>query len=83
MDNSVKDVDFVKGFNVPILAVIPHIHDSLELAAQRRKTIRLFTIAGIYFLFILCFPAMELLGPAYVDKVLNDIHPIDLVRGVK
>jgi polysaccharide chain length determinant protein (PEP-CTERM system associated) len=83
MDNSVKDVDFVKGFNVPILAVIPHIHDSLERAAQRRKTIRLFTIAGIYFLFILCFPTMELLEPTYVDKVLNDIHPADLMRGVK
>jgi polysaccharide chain length determinant protein (PEP-CTERM system associated) len=83
MDNSVKGVDFVKGFNVPILAVIPHIHDTLELAAQRRKTIRLFTIAGIYFLFILCFPAMELVGPTYVDKVLSNIHPTALVQGVK
>jgi polysaccharide biosynthesis transport protein len=83
MDNSVKDVDFVKSFNVPILAVIPHIHDTLERTAQRRKTIRLFTIAGIYFLFILCFPTMELLVPTYVDNVLNDIHSTDLVRGVK
>ena len=83
MDTSVKDTNFVKGFGVPILAIIPHIHDSLERAAQRRKTIRLFTIAGIYFLFILCFPAMELLVPTYVDKVLNDIHPADFARGVK
>jgi polysaccharide biosynthesis transport protein len=83
MDNSVKGVDFVKGFNVPILAIIPHIHDTLELAAQRKKTIRLFTIAGIYLLFILCFPAMELLGPTYVDDVLSNIHPTDLVQGVK
>jgi hypothetical protein len=83
MDHTVKGVDFVKGFHVPILAVIPHIPDSLELAAQRGKTIRLFTIAGIYFLFILCFPALELLGPTYVDKVLSNIHPTDLVQGFK
>jgi hypothetical protein len=83
MDNTVKGVDFVKGFNVPILAVIPHIRDSMELAAQRRKTIRLFTFAGIYFLFILCFPAMELLEPTYVDKMLSNFNPPDLVQGVK
>jgi polysaccharide chain length determinant protein (PEP-CTERM system associated) len=83
MDNSVKGVDFVKGFHVPILAVIPHIHDTHELAVQRRKTIRVFTIAGIYFLFILSFPAMELLGPSYADKVLSNIHPSDLIQGVK
>lgn len=83
MDNSVKGIDFVKGFNVPILAVIPHIQDSKELATQRRKTARIFTIAGIYFLFILCFPAIELLGPTYVDKVLSNIHSTDLVQGVK
>ena len=83
LDNSVKGVDFVKGFNVPILAVIPHIHDSLELSALRWKTIRLFTIAGVYFLFILCFPTMELVEPTYVDKALSKIHPTDLVQGVK
>jgi polysaccharide chain length determinant protein (PEP-CTERM system associated) len=83
MDNSVKGVEFIKSFNVPILAVIPHIHDSLELAEQRRKTIRLFTIAGIYFLFILSFPAMELLGSTYVDNVLSNILHTDLVQSVK
>jgi len=83
IDNSVKGVDFVKSFNVPILAVIPHIDDTVELAVQHRKTIRLCTIAGIYFLFILCFPTMELLEPTYVDKVYNNINLADLVHGVK
>jgi len=83
MDNTVKDVDFVKGFNVPILAVIAHINDSRELAAKRRKSIRLFAIGGIYFLFILCFPTMEFLGATYMDKALNALYPGDLVQGVK
>lgn len=83
MDTSVKDVNFVKGFNIPILAVIPHISDSRELAVQRRRTTRLFTVASIYFLFILCFPAMELLGITYVDKVLSNIYLGDFVQSIK
>ncbi|GFE60811.1 XrtA system polysaccharide chain length determinant [Geobacter sp. AOG2] len=83
MDTSVKDVNFIKDFNVPVLAVIPHINDARELAAQRRRATRLFTIASIYFLFILCFPAMELMGSTYVDKIFNNINLSDLVQGIK
>jgi len=83
MDNSVKGVDFIRGFKVPVLAIIPHINDPVELAEKRRKTIRLATFAGIYFLFILCFPVLELLGSTYIDNVLNNISPPDLVQGVK
>jgi len=83
MDSSVKDVNFVKDFKVPILAVIPHISDPREFAAQRRRTSRLFAVAGIYFLLLLCFPAMELMGVTYVDRVLGNINAGDFVQGLK
>jgi len=83
MDNSVKDARFVKGFGVPVLAVIPHIPDPQEVAVQRRRATRLFAFTGVYFLFLLSFPAMEILGLGYVDKMISYISPATLVQDVK
>ncbi|KAB0666512.1 chain-length determining protein [Oryzomonas japonica] len=83
MDASVKDASFVKEFGVPILAVIPHILNPREAAIQHKRATRLFTIAGVYFLFLLCFPAMELLGLNYVDKMITYVSPANLVQDVK
>ena len=83
MDGSVKGVEFAKGLGIPVLAVIPRIHDPKIQVSERKRTVRIFTIAGFYFLFILCFPTMELLGVTYVDKVLDNIQVDTLVQGVK
>lgn len=83
MDASVKDANFVKEFGVPILAVIPHILNPREAAIQHKRARRLFTVAGVYFLFLLCFPAMELLGLNYVDKMITYVSPANLVQDVK
>ena len=82
-DNSVKGVDSAKGFGLPVLAVIPHIQDPKELELQRKRNVRLYAAAGIYFLFILCFPLMELLGLTYMDKLLDNVSPVDVVQSVK
>lgn len=74
MDRSVKDIEFVKSLGVPVLAVIPRIHDSQVILAQQKRTKRLFVMAGIYFLFILCFPVMEVLELSYMDKLLDIIQ---------
>lgn len=71
MNGTVKDVDFVKGLNLPLLAVVPRIHDQQQVDLQRRRTVRLFSAAGMYMLFLLCFPLMELMGLTYVDKLLG------------
>lgn len=71
MDKSVKDLEFVKSFGVPILAVIPNIHDPHLLEIQHKRTRRLLIVSGFYFLFLLSFPAMEVLGLTYMDKLLN------------
>jgi succinoglycan biosynthesis transport protein ExoP len=83
MDNSVKDVDFVKGFGLPVLAVISRIHNQQEVDLQQRQTVRLFSIAGVYLLFLLCFPLMESLNLTYVDNILDNLKTQNIVQGVK
>lgn len=82
MDNSVKDVDFVKSFGVPVLAVIPNINDPQMLAARQKRTKRIFVVAGFYFMFLLCFPAMEVLGLTYMDKLLDKVHIDKLTQSI-
>lgn len=74
MDKSVKDVDFVKSFGVPVLAVITNIHDPQVLVARQKRTKRIFIVAGVYFMFLLCFPVMEMMGLTYMDKLLDKVH---------
>lgn len=82
-DNSVKDVDFVKGLGLPVLAVVSRIHNQQEADLQQRRTKRLFSVAGVYLLFLLCFPLMEMMGLTYVDTVLDKLQPTSLIEGAK
>lgn len=82
MDKSVKDVDFVKSFGVPVLAVITNIHDPQVLVARQKRTKRIFIVAGVYFMFLLCFPAMEVLGLTYMDKLLDKVHIDRLTQSI-
>lgn len=83
MDTTVKDVDFLKGLGLPVLAVISRIHDQAEADLQRRRTIRLCACTGVYLLFLLSFPAMELLNVSYMDSLLNVLHQKQAVQSVK
>jgi len=83
MDNSVKDVDFVKGFGVPVLAVISKIHVQSEVDLQKRRTKRLFSAAGLYLLLLLCFPLSELLGLTYMDTLMDSLQPSILIQNLK
>jgi succinoglycan biosynthesis transport protein ExoP len=83
MDSSVKDVEFVKGLGLPVLAVISRIHNQQEEELQRRRTKRLLSLAGFYLLFLLCFPVMEAMGLTYIDNLLDNLQPTSLVQGVK
>lgn len=83
MDSSVKDVDFVKGFGVPVLAVISRIHIQSEIDQQQRRTKRLFSVAGLYLLLLLCFPLSELLGLTYMDTLMDSLKPSVLIQNLK
>ena len=47
-DDSVKNVDTIKRFGVPVLAVIPHIQDPDALIKSRRKDITLYVFSGLF-----------------------------------
>lgn len=83
MDTSVKGIDMAKELGVPVLAIIPKMEDPKVLKIQRQRSHRILAVAGIYFLLLLCFPAMEFLGIAYMDRLIDSFSPADIVQGVK
>jgi len=83
LDGSVKDVEFVKGLGAPVLAIIPRMQDPLLELRQRKRSLRLFSVASLYLLVLLCFPAMELMGVTYLDRLLDRIHAVDITQSAK
>lgn len=83
LDTSVKDVNFVKGFGMPVLAVIPHLKDPELEAGQQKRARRIFAVSALYFMIMLCFPAMEVLGLTYMDQLLDTILAVDVTKGAK
>jgi polysaccharide chain length determinant protein (PEP-CTERM system associated) len=60
LDHSVKSVETLKKFGVPVLAVIPSIQDPQVLTLQRKKDTRVFAAAGGYFSLILMVLVFEI-----------------------
>lgn len=73
MDRSVKTVDSLKPFGVPVIAVIPSIQNPEEIAERRKKDMRLYKFAGAYMAGILVVFTMELLGISYVDDFFSAV----------
>jgi polysaccharide biosynthesis transport protein len=74
MDPSVKEVGSVKGLGVPLLAIVPKMEHPADTARQRRRFFRIAAAATLYFLLMLCFPAMELMQLPYMDKILDRVN---------
>jgi polysaccharide chain length determinant protein (PEP-CTERM system associated) len=83
MNDTVRDVDFIKGLGVPLLAVISRIRIQQEIDLQRRRTRRVCTYAGLYFLFLLCFPLSEFMGLTFMDSLVDYLKPANIVQNVK
>jgi polysaccharide chain length determinant protein (PEP-CTERM system associated) len=79
MNNTLKNSESARQFGLPVLAVIPKIDEPALIAQQKKRSRRLFAVAGIYFLLLLCFPFMELLQMPYMDKILDRITAIAVV----
>jgi uncharacterized protein involved in exopolysaccharide biosynthesis len=62
MDKSVKSVDAMNAFGLPILAVIPHIQIPAEVKKTRIKDLALYTFTGIYYIGIAAVLVHEFLG---------------------
>ena len=83
MDDSVKEIESVKGFGLPLLAIIPRIEEPETSARRRRRFVQLSAAAAIYFLVMLCFPAMELLRLPYMDQLLDQFFSGSQTESVK
>lgn len=71
IDSTMKSLEAVKQFGLPILAVIPVIENPVELATKRKQDIRLYVCTMVYVCFLLSFIVLELLD--VTDKLLNKI----------
>jgi polysaccharide chain length determinant protein (PEP-CTERM system associated) len=71
LDSSIKSVESIKKFGLPVLAVIPAIENPLETAIERKRDIRLYAVSIAYLCFLLSFPVLEMLDLS--DKLLNKI----------
>ena len=83
MDTTAKEVGFVKSLGGPVLAVVPRMQIPEEVARLHRKSLRIFALSALYFMLLLVFPAMELMGLPYMDQVLDRVSSSGITQGVK
>lgn len=74
MSSTLKSSEAARQFGLPVLAVVPRVDDPDQGARERKRSLRLFAVAAVYFLLLLCFPLMELLMQPEVDKLLDRIY---------
>lgn len=70
-DNSVKSVETVKKFGLPVLAVISTMRTEPETAAIQRKDRVIFALAGLYLAVLLGIATLEAMGLPTVDKFIQ------------
>ena len=81
IDPSVKGVDFVKGLGVTVLAIIPRMEeDPLLVAKKKSRSRRILGLATLYFLALMCLPAMELMGVGLMDRLLDHASGVSVFR---
>ncbi|GAM10601.1 putative tyrosine-protein kinase AmsA [Geobacter sp. OR-1] len=76
LSNSIKSVDGLKPFGLPVLAVIPRIPDATSEMKRQKKDRFIYLGASCYFVVILCFLGVEILDLQYVDKVITRINSL-------
>jgi polysaccharide chain length determinant protein (PEP-CTERM system associated) len=73
VDDSVKTIDILKSFGLPVLAIIPTIQNAETLAMRRKKDLVLYSVTGLYMLCIFMVFAMEILGLPYMENFINNV----------
>lgn len=73
-DHSVRTVDSLKTLGISVLAVVPRIRPQELVEQERRKDMRLYAVAGTYFMMILALLVLEVLGRSPVEKVIGKIQ---------
>jgi succinoglycan biosynthesis transport protein ExoP len=78
LDRSVKSLDELKSLGVPVLAVIPKMQNPVEIAATRKKELRLYVISAAYFSLILGVLALEAGKSLSIDPHLLKQNIVEL-----
>jgi len=76
VDSSVKTMDALKTFKVPVLATIPAIPREEDNIRNRKQDIRLVRIAAGYMLVIVSIVLMEVMNLRYIDTIISRIRNI-------
>lgn len=71
---SIKSLDDLKEFGLPVLAVIPKVRDEAAIARERRKDILIYAIGLCGLLVSLGFLVIEFLNLGLVEKVIQRIN---------
>jgi polysaccharide chain length determinant protein (PEP-CTERM system associated) len=74
---SIKTLDDLKEYGVPVLAVIPKVRDEEQLARQRTRDRWIYAVGILGLLISLSFLVMEFLQLGLVDKVIANV--VDMV----
>ncbi len=73
MSSSVKTLDTLKTFELPVLAIIPTMHSPEYLNKKFKNDLILYSLTGIYMLCILGVLTMEIMGITYVEDFMISI----------
>lgn len=74
LDQSVKSVDALKSFGLPILAIIPKMQNPTEILLQKKRNVKLYVIASVYFSLILTVLLIEVLNSSLSNTFIDSIQ---------
>ncbi len=81
-DSSVRSLDALKSFGLPVLAVIPTIENPVEVMKRRKKDFIVFTVFGLYMLMVLTVFAIEFLELNYIDNFISSLHIPEYIQNL-
>lgn len=61
MDSSIKNLDMLKGFGIPVIGMIPHIQNETAITTTRKKDRLVYSAAGAYYAVVLTLVVVEFL----------------------
>ncbi|WP_238528352.1 XrtA system polysaccharide chain length determinant [Pseudodesulfovibrio mercurii] len=70
IDPSIKNVDDLREFGIPVLAVIPKLKNVEEERKTSRRNLRIYVIVAVGLMIFLAFLGSEFLGLGLVDKLI-------------
>jgi len=73
---SIKSLDDLREFGVPVLAVVPKMHDEALLAKQKVRARRVYAVGLVGIIFCLSFLVMEVFRLGVVDMVISKVSSI-------